>query len=170
MCVTSFHFLKKRKFEVINLELDIIERKQKITERNLKITESTMNIKQQSVQLYQQTMQIDLFKNDAHMQSLARDIIMQTFSGSMITDQKETPFPYCADFSDILQKMGRRPTPILLSSLGKYIAKEYRAAFKEEPPTIPKYVAGANRQVKTYPIEHEGWLREKISAFLSTWR
>ena len=156
---------KKRKLEVLNLELDLTERKQRITECN-------MNIRQKSLQLYERTMQIELFKNDAHMQSLARDIIIQTFSGgsTIATDRKETPFPYCADFSDILQKMGRRPTPPLLSSLGKYIAKEYRDAFQQEPPTIPKYVAGANRLVKTYPIQHEGWLREKISNFLSSSR
>jgi len=148
--------LKKRKLEVKNLELDIELKRQTVI--------------RQSIELFKETSALDIFMNDAHMKALGRDLIIQSYMVSAGSDEKkDTPFPYCSDFSDILQQMGTRPTPKMLSSMGKFVAKEYRAAFNEEPPTIPKYVAGANRLVKTYPIKHDHWLRTKISDFLKNY-
>ena len=145
--------LKKRKLEVENMELDVEQRRRCMIQQSI----------QQSIQIYEKTM--DIFKNDAHMLSLGRDLVIQSYNGK--TSSADKPFPYCPDFSELLKEMGHTPTPRLLSSLGKFIAKEYREAFGKEPPTIPKYVAGANRLVKTYPIEHEEWLKCQISKFVS---
>jgi len=147
-----------RKLQVLNFELD--------TKTQPTIKTDTRILLHQSLDLYKEATRLNLFNKDERMEGLGRNLLIELYRLFKTIEREENPFPYCPDFSDILQNMGQIPTPRLLSRLGRHIAKEYRETFQQEPPMFRRYVDGAYCLVKFYPIKYESWLKEKISSFL----
>ena len=153
--------VQKRKASVLETDLDLEERNLLLEERREKIKSLSQSNTLTSLDIYNRTQQMDIFKNDAHLQSLARDILVNGLMKPGIPLIRQLPF--CPDLSEILKTLSYLPKPGEMSKIGRALAKKYREEFREEPPTTNKYINGSIRMVKTYPAHHEVWVRNTVA-------
>jgi hypothetical protein len=101
--------------------------------------------------------------SDAHMRSAFKDFMMGMFKPIETKQLAE----WAPDMSKVAADMGfRGMTNAQLSSIGRGMAKRFRAQENRDPDMTEKYVNGAIRNVKAYRHEFIPMMQEEIRKVL----
>jgi hypothetical protein len=103
--------------------------------------------------------------NCAKLKQAYYDRLYTELSGKTLTDKSKE---YSRDIVTILKEEFNKTVDFTVaSSIGKYIAKQYRLKYDTNPEKYMKFVNGNNRPVFCYTKEEEKYLIHWISNYLS---
>lgn len=138
--------LRMRESAMQEKRLELKKRELAIDERRIAIEE-----KQLAMQAYQNINEED----DAVICTATREFYVNT----MRNDGQEAQ--RFVDVAELIRELGITANR---SSVGRWLAKNYRAQYNREPMQAMKYVNGADRPCKVYPLEEKQSLMEMLIA------
>eukprot|EP00961_Rhodomonas_salina_P053716 720386-Rhodomonas_salina.1 len=106
-------------------------------------------------------MQNDMLRNHAYSIGLP-----SSGGTAMLQNGEQGTGPRQVTVQDLIVEAGVKPTPSLLTTLGKVLSKAYRERYGAAPPKSTRYVDGAQRDVNCYFVKDKAWLLKSVTDFL----